>query len=65
MVNAAYETYGRIDILVNNAGCNARRPPLKITWDNWNLILDTNLRGTFFVAQAVARRMIPQQYWSF
>ena len=43
---------GKIDILVNNAGCNVRKPALDITWDDWNLVLDTNLRGTFFVAQA-------------
>jgi NAD(P)-dependent dehydrogenase (short-subunit alcohol dehydrogenase family) len=30
-----------------------------VTWDDWNLILDTNLRGAFFVAQSVAREMIP------
>ena len=35
---------------------------LDVTWDDWNLILDTNLRGSFFVAQAVARRMIPRRY---
>lgn len=62
MVSAAYKAYGRIDILVNNAGCNVRKPVLKVTWDDWNLVLDTNLRGTFFVAQAVARRMIPRRY---
>jgi NAD(P)-dependent dehydrogenase (short-subunit alcohol dehydrogenase family) len=50
------------DILVNNAGCNVRKPALDVTWDDWNLILDTNLRGSFFVAQAVARRMIPRGY---
>lgn len=54
--------YGRLDILVNNAGCNVRKPALDVTWDDWNLILDTNLRGSFFVAQAVARRMIPRGY---
>ena len=32
------------------------------TWEDWNLILDTNLRGTLFVAQCVARRTISQQY---
>ncbi|MEI2825935.1 MAG: SDR family oxidoreductase [Dermatophilaceae bacterium] len=47
-------TIGQIDILVNNAGCNVRKPALDITWDDWNLVLETNLRGTFFVAQAVA-----------
>ena len=61
MAAAAHEHYGRIDILVNNAGCNVRKPALEVTWDDWNLILDTNLRGTFFTAQAVARRMIPRR----
>jgi len=62
MVNAAYEAYGKLDILVNNAGCNVRKPAVEITWDDWNLVLNTNLRGTFFVAQAVARKMIPRRY---
>jgi len=57
----AHEAYGRLDILVNNAGCNIRKPSLEVTWDDWNTVLDTNLRGTFFVAQAVAEFMIPQQ----
>jgi NAD(P)-dependent dehydrogenase (short-subunit alcohol dehydrogenase family) len=53
----------KIDILVNNAGCNVRKPSTEITWDDWNLVLDTNLRGTFFVAQQVAIEfMIPAQY---
>lgn len=62
MVEAAHFAYGKIDILVNNAGCNVRKPAIDVTWDDWNLILDTNLRGTFFVAQAVARKMIPRKY---
>ncbi len=62
MAAAAESAFGHIDILVNNAGCNVRKPALDVTWDDWNLILDTNLRGSFFVAQAVARRMIPRQY---
>ncbi len=53
----------RLDILVNNAGCNVRKPAVEVTWDDWNLVLDTNLRGTFFVAQQVAKRfMIPANY---
>ena len=52
-----------VDILVNNAGCNVRKPSTEITWDDWNLVLDTNLRGTFFVAQQVAVAfMIPAGY---
>ena len=53
---------GSIDVLVNNAGCNVRKPAVEVTWDDWNLVLDTNLRGSFFVAQAIARHMIPRGY---
>src|SRR6185437_14369055 len=62
MAAGAEEAYGRIDILVNNAGMNIRKPSIDVTWDDWNQILDTNLRGSFFVAQAVAKRMIPRGY---
>jgi gluconate 5-dehydrogenase len=54
--------FGHIDILVNNAGCNVRKPALDVTWDDWNTVLDTNLRGSFFVAQAVVRGMIQRGY---
>lgn len=56
------EHFGRIDILVNNAGMNIRKPALEVTWEDWNAILDTNLRGSFFVAQAVARGMTARGY---
>jgi gluconate 5-dehydrogenase len=62
MVQSACKAYGKVDILVNNAGCNVRKRALDVTWDEWNLVVDTNLRGTFFVAQAVARTMIPRAY---
>ena len=62
MMSSAYGFFGRVDILVNNAGCNVRKPALEIAWDDWNLVVDTNLRGTFFVAQAAARYMIEQGY---
>ena len=61
-VEAAVKHYGKIDILVNNAGCNVRKPSVDITWEDWNLVLDTNIRGTFFVAQAVAKKMIRRRY---
>jgi NAD(P)-dependent dehydrogenase (short-subunit alcohol dehydrogenase family) len=53
---------GKIDILVNNAGCNVRKPTMDISWDEYNKVLETNLRGTFFVAQSIARLMIPRKY---
>jgi NAD(P)-dependent dehydrogenase (short-subunit alcohol dehydrogenase family) len=62
MAADAEAAFGQIHILVNNAGCNIRKPALEVTWSDWNQILDTNLRGTFFVAQAVARRMIAKGY---
>jgi NAD(P)-dependent dehydrogenase (short-subunit alcohol dehydrogenase family) len=62
MAEAAEAAFGHVDILVNNAGCNVRKPALEVTWDDWNLVLDTNLRGSFFVAQSIARRMIARGY---
>jgi NAD(P)-dependent dehydrogenase (short-subunit alcohol dehydrogenase family) len=62
MAVEAEAAFGQVHILVNNAGCNVRKPALDVTWDDWNLILDTNLRGSFFVAQALARGMIARGY---
>jgi gluconate 5-dehydrogenase len=62
MAKDAEAAFGQIHILVNNAGCNVRKPALDVTWDDWNLVLDTNLRGSFFVAQAIARGMIQRGY---
>jgi gluconate 5-dehydrogenase len=62
MTADAEAAFGQIHILVNNAGCNIRKPALEVQWEDWNMILDTNLRGTFFVAQAVARGMIAKGY---
>jgi NAD(P)-dependent dehydrogenase (short-subunit alcohol dehydrogenase family) len=62
MATDASAACSQIHILVNNAGCNVRKPALDVTWDDWNLILDTNLRGSFFVAQQVARLMLPHRY---
>ena len=55
---AALAAFPKIDILVNNAGCNARKPALEVTWEDWNLVLETNLRGSFFLSQALAPSMI-------
>ena len=62
MVEKVIETYGKIDILVNNAGCNIRKPAVEVSWDDWNTVVDTNLKGAFFTAQAAAAHMIPRRY---
>ena len=62
MAADAEAAFGQVHILVNNAGCNVRKPALEISWDDWNLVVETNLRGSFFVAQAIARGMIARGY---
>ncbi len=62
MAQEADAAFGKIDILVNNAGGNVRKPAVDFTWEDWNKVLDTNLRGPFFVAQAVAPGMIRRGY---
>jgi gluconate 5-dehydrogenase len=62
MAKEAEAAFGQIHILVNNAGCNVRKPALDVTWDDWNLVVETNLRGSFFVAQAFAQGMMERGY---
>ena len=60
MVDDTAAQLGRIDILVNNAGVVQTKPMLDLTEADWDRVLDVNLRGTFFLVQAVARQMIRQ-----
>ena len=57
----AREIAGRIDILVNNAGVNVRRFAFDVSEADWDAVLDVNLKGVFFMAQAVGRVMRDQQ----
>jgi NAD(P)-dependent dehydrogenase (short-subunit alcohol dehydrogenase family) len=61
-VATAQEHFGKIDTLVNNAGMNIRTSALDTTEQNWDTILDTNLKGPFLVAQAVGRTMVERGY---
>jgi NAD(P)-dependent dehydrogenase (short-subunit alcohol dehydrogenase family) len=56
-VAKARERMGGLDILVNNAGVEHVAPSLTVTEEIWDLIVDTNLKGAFFTAQAAARAM--------
>jgi len=62
MVQMTIEEYGKIDILVNNAGLNIRKPSAEFSRQDWDTVLDTNLKGSFFCAQAVAKEMIKRNY---
>lgn len=60
-VRAAVErtvaAFGRLDVLVNNAGTSLRIDALDYEQEDWDAVLETNLRGSFFLAQAAAREM--------
>ena len=61
MVEKSVETFGKIDILVNNAGMNIRKQVVDIAEEDWDKVLNTNLKGVFLVAQRVGKEMIKQQ----
>ena len=61
MVDASMATFGRIDILVNNAGININKSALDMTEEDWDLVLDTNLKSYFLASQAVGRHMVQQR----
>jgi pteridine reductase len=53
------QDFDQLDILINNAAIMERKPALEITPDDWSRVMDTNLRGPFFIAQRAAQWMIP------
>lgn len=59
-VAAAQKAFGRIDILINNAGITADAQLTKMSDDQWQRVMDVNLKGVYLCAQAVAPVMIPQ-----
>jgi NAD(P)-dependent dehydrogenase (short-subunit alcohol dehydrogenase family) len=61
MVKKAVETYGKVDILVNNAGICQFKPFLEMTEEDWDRMLDINLKGYFLCAQAAAKEMVKQK----
>ena len=57
-VKAAVEKFGKVDILVNNAGITKDGLLMRMSDDDWNQVLDINLKGTFLFTRAVARPMM-------
>ncbi len=60
MVSALAARFGHVDILVNNAGVVQTKPMMELSPEDWDRVLDVNLRGAFFLTQAVARQIIAQ-----
>lgn len=57
-VKATLEAFGHIDVLMNNAGVNVRKPVLELSAEEWDLVIDTNLKAYFLMAQAVVPYML-------
>jgi 2-deoxy-D-gluconate 3-dehydrogenase len=58
MVEKVVTEWGQIDILINNAGMNIRKWAVDVTEQDWDAVVDTDLRGAFFCAQLVGKAMI-------
>jgi len=61
LVNIAKETFGRIDILVNNAGVTRDGVLLRMKEEDWDTVLDINLKGAFLCTRAVSKLMTKQR----
>jgi len=62
MVAATVEKFGKVDILVNNAGIAPFKPFLELTEEDWDKVLDINLKGQFLCSQAAAREMVKNKW---
>lgn len=60
MVETVCSRFGRIDVLLNVAGVNIRQPAMDFSEEQFDFVVDINLKGAFFVAQHVGRRMVEQ-----
>jgi 2-deoxy-D-gluconate 3-dehydrogenase len=60
VVDEAVDKLGGLDILVNNAGIIRRNDSLDFTEEDWDAVVDTNLKSVFFLCQAAARHMVGQ-----
>ena len=61
-VGTVLEAEGKIDVLFNSAGVNRRKASIEITEEDWDCVLDINLKGLFFVTQEVGRHMLSRRH---
>ncbi len=62
LIKQTVERFGRIDILVNNAGITRDNLLMRMKEDDWDAVLDTNLKGVFHCTKAVSKIMMKQRY---
>jgi len=62
MVQTAVDAFGKIDILVCNAGITRFAPFLEMSEEDWDAVVDVDMKGTFLCGQAVAKRMVSRKY---
>ena len=60
IIEQALNKFGRIDILVNNAGVIKRQDSIEFSEEDWDTVLDVNLKTVFFLTQAVAKQFLKQ-----
>ncbi len=61
LLKTANEMFGRVDILVNNAGITRDKLILRMTEEDWDAVLDTNLKGAFLCCKTAAALMVKQK----
>jgi 3-oxoacyl-[acyl-carrier protein] reductase len=62
LIDGAREAFGRVDILVNNAGTTRDTLIMRMTEEDWDVVIDTNLKGAFNCVKAASRPMMKQRY---
>lgn len=61
VANASVAEFGRIDVLVNNLGININKPALEMSEEEWDRVLDTNLKSYFLCSQVIGKLMVEQR----
>ncbi len=62
MAESCLKAFGRIDILINNAGISPKKGYLEYTEDDWDAVIDVNLKGEYLCARAVSEHMMERRY---
>ena len=62
MTESCLKAFGKIDILINNAGISPKKAYLEYTEDDWDAVLDVNLKGEYLCARAVSEHMMERRY---